>query len=413
MTFQKNNDCPTTKSPPLRIIILYSFLILYIVIQPCLSFSKVTILSKGKHYFQCSGEQRRRFVWSSLFSVPSSQKALLLGHPSEKISSSVNNEDEIEWVPTLPYVDEKKENKFSIVSWNVLAQKMYDAHHKDEKSNIYQNPHLDWSTQRGPQICQTLFESNASIICLQEVEPRAYVQLIRFLEELGYDGIYSKSKRVRPSRVATFWKRNLFTCTWSKTRSRTLTTFLTSHNDNDKRSMAVVNCHLEGHPEKITQRVTQLQHAIRDISNHNQYQNTDGVVVCGDFNSIIRQSACTNFLLSFHDDNLLEFGKIPLPPKVKKIPNHDYKDFQSAYPFHLDKKRFFTFCAMPHKPVYGIDQIWFTSSTLSTQTLLWKFSNQNQNDIDSILSTGLPNDLNPSDHLPIGCVFDWNSPPLS
>ena len=395
MTLKKKNDC----QPKYLLWIILHTLLLYII-QPCLSFSKVTI-SKGKH-FQCSG----RLLYSSLFSVPFSQRALLT--QSEKTGSV--NEHEIEWVQNLPYVDEK-ESKFSILSWNVLAQKMYDAHHRDEKSKIYQNPHLDWSTQRGPQICQTLFESKASIICLQEVEPRAYVQLLRFLEELGYDGIYSKSKRVRPSRVATFWKRNMFSCSWSKTRSRTLTTYLTSHKDN--KNMAVVNCHLEGHPEKITQRVTQLQHAIRDISNHNQYRNTDGVVICGDFNSIIRQSACTNYLLSFHDDDLLEFGKIPLPSNLKQIPTHDYKDFQSAYPFHLDKKRFFTFCSMPHKPVYGIDQIWFTSSTLSSQSLLWKFSNQNQSYIDSILSTGLPDEQNPSDHLPIGCVFDWNRPPIA
>lgn len=80
----------------------------------------------------------------------------------------------------------------------------------------------------------------------------------------------------------------------------------------------------------------------------------------------------------------------------------------SAYPPGLgqqDPRLHFTYCANPHRPVAGLDQIWYSGFTLTRVALRKMFHTKQKR--RSVLQTGLPAPLYPSDHLPIGAVFDW------
>ena len=100
----------------------------------------------------------------------------------------------------------------------------------------------------------------------------------------------------------------------------------------------------------------------------------------------------------------------------------------SAYPNWLgkdDATQHFTYCGENRRPVPGLDQIWYSSMTIERVGLKRMFadvgrewrciSDENilaqlrDNEKRKVLSTGLPtpDGKYPSDHLPIGAVFDW------
>ena len=100
----------------------------------------------------------------------------------------------------------------------------------------------------------------------------------------------------------------------------------------------------------------------------------------------------------------------------------------SAYPAWLgkdDATQHFTYCGETNKrPVPGLDQIWYSSMTIERVGLKRMFvdsgewrciSDENvlsqlrDHERRKVLATGLPSPDGkyPSDHLPIGAVFDW------
>lgn len=65
----------------------------------------------------------------------------------------------------------------------------------------------------------------------------------------------------------------------------------------------------------------------------------------------------------------------------------------------------FTFCPRPGHCVDGLDQLWFSASSLECVARRPLFTSDEER--QQILATGLPSVLNPSDHIPIGASFSW------
>ena len=82
----------------------------------------------------------------------------------------------------------------------------------------------------------------------------------------------------------------------------------------------------------------------------------------------------------------------------------------SAYPPSLgqaDPRHHFTFCANANRPVAGLDQIWYSGFSLTRMALRKPVPTPSQR--ATILATGIPAPMYPSDHLPIGTILDWTS----
>jgi len=209
--------------------------------------------------------------------------------------------------------------------------------------------------------------------------------------------------------VATFWKSDRLRLKYHAHRSRTLTTVIQDINYHDA-LIAVVNCHLQGNPMDTVTRVKQLQTALsrsKRLSHH-------GLVVCGDMNCYLCDSACSTYLSSGtcrppskQGNEQVEWGFLPISKDIQDIPPHKY-NLVSAYPPDLgldDPSLHFTFCHSPHKPAVGIDQIWYTPSSLDCSGLRHTCKSE-QHRLD-ILKSGLPNGFHPSDHMPVGCMLRW------
>ncbi|KAL3764495.1 hypothetical protein ACHAW5_004758 [Stephanodiscus triporus] len=229
--------------------------------------------------------------------------------------------------------------RFSILSWNILAQSLYESQYQRRRiqqvapaspsqprlptsssssSSSYPHPH-PWS-KRHKRIVEVLSHANADVVCLQECEHNSFrYDLVPALSNLGYDGIAqeddrpdaptvlresSKHRDPRHHIAATFWRRDAFEPVGeSSARSRTLTTILRQRGRSDggggggggeeeegggggnmrtrttiTPTVAVVNAHLEGHPRRFAERTHQLQHALADLAKRVRREDDDGGV---------------------------------------------------------------------------------------------------------------------------------------
>lgn len=192
----------------------------------------------------------------------------------------------------------------------------------------------------------------------------------------------------------------------------------------------------------------------------------NALVLAGDFNCELHSSACSNYLRmgrlgkqaglgGIHGEDslalppslletteatqviqpIMEWGVALPEEKFSNIEPHPFRrnGMTSAYPAWLgreDARDHFTFCSeLTKRPVPGLDQIWFSSMTLERvglrkmfndcDTGLWERYFYSEEEVQermeierkSVLQSGLPSlDCRyPSDHLPIGAIFEWKS----
>ena len=276
-------------------------------------------------------------------------------------SDNTEQNEIIHWVDTLdgsecleeyPLNSNQQPKPFSVLSWNILAQKLYESQYKRKRitqvalgQSIDDNQIVSSTSQVHPhpwpkrvkRIIEILLHSKSDIICLQECQLQSFKEDIApILSKYGYDGIaqeddreikptsiheVSKHRGARNHIVATFWKRDKFRPVSSTlVRTRTLTTFLRQidpNEDDNKQvekvatpTVAVINVHLEGHPRRFLERTHQLQHSMKDIvkrieqEKSEEQSSTDSskigklnaLVLAGDFNCELQSSACSTYL---------------------------------------------------------------------------------------------------------------------
>ena len=397
----------------------------------------------------------------------------------------INGEEDLVWVDALGEGCLDHPDQFSLLSWNLLAQALYEPFCK----SVGSDPH-SW-LHRVQRIIEVLSHADSDILCLQECELASFHDdLLPALSSLGYDGVAQEDERSDSEKptplkeitkhrsprnhiTATFWKRDKFEPVGeSLARTRSMTNVLRLNTNSEKNpSLAVVNCHLEGHPKRFSERTHQLQHALTDLS---QLMRKDcdksqtplgnrlnAIIIAGDFNCELQSSACSTYLQlgrlgrqaglgGVHGEDslvippilletdeateilhpIVEWGRALPEEQVSDVSPHPFRrnGMMSAYPKWLGKMNsteHFTYINTINKqPVPGLDQLWYSSMTMKRVALkrpIVDFLGNWGNDLDTIeqkrnqeridiLSTGLPDPkcTYPSDHLPIGAVFDWH-----
>ncbi|KAL3812111.1 hypothetical protein ACHAXA_009446 [Cyclostephanos tholiformis] len=189
----------------------------------------------------------------------------------------------------------------------------------------------------------------------------------------------------------------------------------------------------------------------------------NALIVVGDFNCELQSSACSAYLRmgrlgrqaglgGIHGEDsivlppslldtteateaihpIMEWGRALPEEAIADVEPHPFRmdGLTSAYPAWLgrdDPRSHFTFCSETSKrPVPGLDQIWYTSMTLERASLRRMFvddsrlceryfdddvevERRREDDRRRVLATGLPSPgcEYPSDHLPIGAIFNW------
>ena len=267
---------------------------------------------------------------------------------------NINRQETIRWLDTLANdclghdydVGPDGRRPFSILSWNILAQSLYESQYQRRRiqevalsssqiqmPSFSSSPHPHPWSKRVKRIVEILSHSDADIICLQEATARSFKNdLLPELSKIGYDGIAQEDDRPdkpmclreaskhrhqhRNHITATLWKRDKFEPLGEAiARTRSLVTVLklkgTEPGNGSTPTVAVVNVHLEGHPRRFSERTQQLYHAMSDLAKRVE-QNSDGpsrteddtsrigklnaLVLAGDFNCELQSSACSTYL---------------------------------------------------------------------------------------------------------------------
>mmetsp|Transcript_2390 Transcript_2390/g.3663 ORF Transcript_2390/g.3663 Transcript_2390/m.3663 type:complete len:377 (+) Transcript_2390:47-1177(+) len=279
---------------------------------------------------------------------------------------------------------ETENGEFSILSWNILAP------------DFDRNGTMDWSEERLPSILLELQTCNSDILCLQEMQKNSMERdfIPALVKNGNYEGMYCEENDVS---VATFWKRGKYELQHIVNKNRSMIVILrenTQHNT-CARSLAVINVHLDEHPEHVFTRVQQLQSLMKEVRSHQS--GITGTVLCGDFGCPQRQSACTSYLK----------GDGPLDSVIE---NNQLFDLTSCiHPHSLELAPSYSFAQLPTSLYFtwGIDQLWYTPTRLKTKQLRDTYSSDEQR--AAILEEGLPSRWNPSDHMPIGAVMEWQN----
>ena len=246
-------------------------------------------------------------------------------------------------------------------------------------------------------LLKKLLPTLGDIIAVQECEIETFEEDFGFMSDHGYDyiapfdktAVKDPSKR-RLAKTATFFKKSKFELIWHSHRSRTLLCAVVERTT--QHMIWMVNCHLEGHPMKVSQRVSQIASAFRSIESQQRKMKLQpeecNIVVCGDFNC---SSECTpvDFVLN---GSLNEDDRDPWntnEPVTKSHISHCYKMSRATN----GAKTFLGSSGNSQT----IDFI-FLSKNFTTEIVREPYTRSQWKDA---LKTSVPNKWHPSDHFPV------------
>jgi mRNA deadenylase 3'-5' endonuclease subunit Ccr4 len=305
-----------------------------------------------------------------------------------------------------------------LLTWNLLAP-LYASASKYPRSDP---SYLDWS-YRKPRILQTILDSEADIICLQEVQ----IDLWEDFCMPGYTAISQNMTDQHPVGCAVLIRSNQnWKVVATESRSRALIVVLEDQAQEQQRLyLAVV--HLEAGYEKEETRWNQMKSLLKRVHRHvgKNDDSNPAIVLAGDFNTCTRSSPLFSVLSGNCQDGLLQKRKLPMWKGLSSFFSSDLTKKTSAGNNQPPWKRILPLVNVhqsdrPDLTYAGgsvLDYIWISPGAIQVhETLSWspridaynqKDSAYKQKDSGKELCPPQPwpSKECPSDHVPIGAVF--------
>lgn len=256
-------------------------------------------------------------------------------------------------------------SKLSIATYNVLA----DAYVRPEFYPLV-DPKLFVTEARYPRIVERVAGFGTHVICLQEVDWDLHQLLTERLEPLGYRGAWAKKDGGKPDGCSTFyrapWKLRVLTHRFYKDgsadRKASGHVMLLTVIQNDDQRISIVNTHLKWHPpDALPEDRIGLTQARELIEMHAGLPNQR--IICADFNA----QPGSDILSVFHEAG-----------------------YENAHPGEEPTFNSFHDGKGPGRPM-KIDHILHTAGLTAEAHPVPTLTPE----------TGLPNDAEPSDHLPL------------
>jgi hypothetical protein len=272
----------------------------------------------------------------------------------------------------------------SVISWNILSEtwyrgwktkSWYDDWEKQNPKNIYIPNRIEqiknWLKKLIP----------VTVFSLQEVDFDVFEeQLLPFMRTFNYEGIIqhnsSSKNNIQPCGVCMFW--NVHTIKYVKHKSFSRTLVIQFENLN------IICAHLESKDETNKKRAKQLNSPMSWT-----IENKLPVIICGDFNSGGDSMLC--HVLRTEKWNGCELSNSYEHPGAK----------------NTMASSFATFTCPTRR--YRIDHIWYSHNSFNLKGVYDVLTEEEKAisygvDLQDI-SMGTPNEILPSDHVPIGACF--------
>ncbi|KAG2426336.1 hypothetical protein HXX76_013093 [Chlamydomonas incerta] len=187
-------------------------------------------------------------------------------------------------------------DEVSVVCYNLLA----DVYATPKRYPYVRPEWLAWP-HRWAALQQQLSSFGADVICLQEVEPARWQEMMASPALAGYTGLLQDRGRGSDSSPvianALLWRPDKLGLVWSESRSRALlAAFVFWDGLVQQQLFYVANLHLEGSPYRPNDRISQTRSALQRLEAHQLCHGLSpgdaAVVVCGDFNSGRHETVC-------------------------------------------------------------------------------------------------------------------------
>lgn len=284
----------------------------------------------------------------------------------------------------------------SLVSWNILSDTWW---HKSRSEGEYQHtPQAEgeWPF-RLERLLRWIEAFNPDLLALQEVDFEKFEEDLQpILLERGYLGNMQKPKKKaekQPCGVATFWKQAKFEQQKEASFSRTQCTLFRYIPANSQ--VCVVNVHLESSQTEMgaDRRARQLNSALAYAANETP-KNT-ALLLCGDCNTgadsqlfrVLREYQLHGHALSAVYEHPDTHKTLPVSVATFMVPGHHYV----------------------------IDHMLYDQDTLRLWCALNAFSEEEM--VEHVhskgLDSGFPSAFLPSDHVPIGAMFELLAQPTA
>eukprot|EP00443_Scrippsiella_acuminata_P056824 CAMPEP_0115393920 /NCGR_PEP_ID=MMETSP0271-20121206/11999_1 /TAXON_ID=71861 /ORGANISM="Scrippsiella trochoidea, Strain CCMP3099" /LENGTH=477 /DNA_ID=CAMNT_0002817575 /DNA_START=38 /DNA_END=1468 /DNA_ORIENTATION=+ len=273
----------------------------------------------------------------------------------------------------------------SVVSWNTLSRTWLEKSRDDPEYVNVPSECFDWDS-RARRLLAMLVTLDADLILLQEVDFAVFeASFLKPLSEVGYEGLMQNDRKrteEQPCGNATFWKKCRLQLQWADHRSRTLIAGLRLLDGlGVGGELAVINAHLESSQAKSEARASQLHSALGKV------RGTSAVILGGDFNT---------------------GSDSPLHAVLRNFEWHNHA-LAAAYE-HLAavSTAQATECtfAVSGGHRYAIDHLFYSHRMLRPTALLEALPEELRHKCLRETTRGLPDAHVPSDHIPIGAIFE-------
>ncbi|XP_023515538.1 carbon catabolite repressor protein 4 homolog 3 [Cucurbita pepo subsp. pepo] len=192
------------------------------------------------------------------------------------------------------------EEKFSVVSYNILAER-YAWKHRGLYTNV-PLPYLKWN-HRKRVICEELLMWNPDIICLQEVDK--FFDVSEIMEKAGYVGSYTRRTGDAIDGCAIFWKAHKFRLIDEESiefkrfnlRDNVAQLSVLEMSKAKSRKLMIGNIHVLYNPSRGDVKLGQIRYLLSRAEILSEKWSNLPFVLAGDFNST-PESAIYKFLSS-------------------------------------------------------------------------------------------------------------------
>ncbi|KAG2490743.1 hypothetical protein HYH03_010898 [Edaphochlamys debaryana] len=216
-------------------------------------------------------------------------------------------------------------DEISVVVWNILAD-----HYCTPKRYPYVRP--DWLSwpHRWALLQEQLGSFGSDLICLQEVEPSRWQQILDSPALHGYSGIIQDRRGDNLIANAILYRTSKLAPVWTESRSRALlAAFAFWDGLGQQQVLWVANLHLEGSPYRPNDRISQTRSALQRLEAAQRERSLapgdELVLVVGDFNSGRSESVC----------HFLHRGRLEGGSTEPHLPRVEVTKTSIAHPFPL------------------------------------------------------------------------------
>ncbi|PRP87143.1 hypothetical protein PROFUN_01405 [Planoprotostelium fungivorum] len=291
------------------------------------------------------------------------------------------------------------DSKFSVLSWNILADLCSGSKETDPTKLEGQVPteYLLWENRR-ERLYDRVDQLHTDVVCFQEVEDVIYQGCLENrMKALGYDGVMQS--KVHYNGNAVFFDRKKFKLRFSNSRSRALLVGLETVENN--RLIIVSSLHLSGHPDATDKRFSEMKSLLdqiqKELKKCKKGERETPLFIVGDLNCSTQSGIHT----------MLVEGGLPADfvDGESEKPHNPGKEYRHPFPLknsylEANEVSIFTFKGKNHGDSF-IDFIFHSTPATQLQSVA------DPSDIDHMRENWLPNAEEPSDHLPVAAIFQF------